>query len=96
MYAIVFDLDTNILGNVYPGNHYNQAYSDIRRFLEPKGFEWQQGSTYFGNENQTAVSCTAAVIELTRQFPWLKQAIRDIRMLRIEENNDLGPIIDLA
>jgi virulence-associated protein VapD len=96
MYAIVFDLDTNILGNVYPGNSPNNAYSDVRRFLENEGFDWQQGSTNFGNETVDAVKCTAVVLRLVRAHPWLKQAIRDIRMLRIEENNDLGTIVDLA
>lgn len=96
MYAIVFDLDTNTLNEVYPGSRYNEAYSDIRRFLEARGFAWQQGSTYFGNEDQTAVSCVTTVALLTREFPWIKQAVKDIRMLRIEENNDLGPIVDLA
>jgi len=96
MYAIVFDLDTNILTNVYPGNSPNNAYSDIRKFLSKEGFEWQQGSTYFGDETVDAVKCTTTVLRLVRAHPWLKQAVRDIRMLRIEENNDLGSVVDLA
>jgi len=32
---------------------------------------------------------------MARKFPWFKPAVRDIRMLRIEENNDLKSAIDL-
>jgi virulence-associated protein VapD len=31
---------------------------------------------------------------LTRELPWFAAVARDVRMLRIEENNDLGPAID--
>ena len=43
MYAIVFDLDTNVLQYTYRYSSWNNAYSDIRRVLEARGFEWQQG-----------------------------------------------------
>ncbi|MCL4671606.1 MAG: hypothetical protein KJZ64_01430 [Sphingomonadaceae bacterium] len=48
MYAIVFDLDTATLEQTYPNQSWRNAYQDIRRVLEDRGFEWQQGSTYFG------------------------------------------------
>jgi virulence-associated protein VapD len=34
-----------------------------------------------------------AVIDLTNQFPWFAACVRDIRMLRIEELNDLMPVV---
>ncbi len=94
MYAIVFDLDTTVLQSAYHNPSWNNAYSDIRRVLELRGFEWQQGSTYFGNERVTPVDCVLVVQELRRTYDWFKPSVRDIRMLRIEENNDLGPAID--
>jgi virulence-associated protein VapD len=48
-----------------------------------------QGSTYFGNDTVDAVKCVTAVQRLSRKYPWFKAAVRDVRMLRIEENNDL-------
>jgi virulence-associated protein VapD len=36
-----------------------------------------------------------AVINLVRNIPWFSVSVRDIRMLRIEEDNNLKPIIDL-
>ncbi|MDK2760757.1 MAG: virulence factor [Sphingopyxis sp.] len=93
MYAIVFDLDTTTLEQTYPNTSWRNAYADVRKILEVRGFDWQQGSTYFGNENVTAVDCVLAVQELKRQFDWFQPSVRDIRMLRIEENNDLGPAL---
>lgn len=94
MYAIVFDLDTATLEQTYPNASWRNAYQDIRRVLEDRGFEWQQGSTYFGGENITAVDCVLAAQALKRQYNWFQPSVRDIRMLRIEENNDLGPALD--
>jgi virulence-associated protein VapD len=94
MYAIVFDLDTNVLQATYHNATRNNAYSDIRRVLEQRGFEWQQGSTYFGNERVTPVDCVLVAQELKRVYPWFQPSVRDFRMLRIEENNDLLPALN--
>ena len=94
MFAIVFDLDTAVLKETYPNNSWNNAYSEIRKVLEDRGFEWQQGSAYFGTENITAVDCVLAVQALKREYEWFKPSVRDIRMLRIEDNNDLLPALD--
>jgi virulence-associated protein VapD len=94
MYAVVFDLDTEMLKQVYPGNAYNQAYQDIRVFLTARGFIWKQGSTYFGDDTIDAVRCVRVVQRLAAKFNWFTPSVRDIRMLRIEENNDLMIAID--
>lgn len=89
MYAIVFDLDTETLQQLYHGNSPNNAYADIRKFLTSRGFEWKQGSTYFGDETVDAVRCVRVVQRLAAKYDWFTPAVKDIRMLRIEENNDL-------
>lgn len=93
MYAVVFDLDTNTLAATYHGNSPTNAYSDIRKLLTGYGFDWQQGSTYFGGPSVDAVTCVLAVQDLSAQYPWFQPSVRDIRMLRIEENNDLMPAV---
>lgn len=93
MYAIAFDLDTETLQNIYPNQSWNNAYGEIRRALEEKGFIWQQGSVYFGNAEMTAVKCVLAVQDVSRKHGWFKGSVRDIRMLRIEELNDLSPAL---
>lgn len=96
MYAIAFDMDTDILQRSCEGDSWRNAYADIRRVLERHGFAWQQGSVYLGNENTNAVSCVLAVMDLTRSLPWFAASARDIRMLRIEESNDLRPAVEEA
>ena len=96
MYAIAFDMDTDLLAQSYPTASWNNAYGDIRRVLERHGFSWQQGSVYFGGEQVNAVACVLAVMDCTRSLPWFSASVRDIRMLRIEESNDLLPAVRQA
>ena len=84
MYAITFDLDTSTLEQSYEGTSWRNAYADIRNALRKHGFEWQQGSVYFGDETVTAVTCVLATQDITRKFAWFKASVRDMRMLRIE------------
>jgi len=95
MYAITFDMDIESLKLNY-GDPYNNAYGEIRKVLQKKGFTWQQGSVYFGGESINAVTCVIAVIELSRVLAWFAASVRDIRMLRIEELNDLMPAVQQA
>jgi virulence-associated protein VapD len=88
-YAISFDLDTEQLKQSYHTTSYNNAYADIKRILVPLGFTWQQGSVYFGAE-VNAVQCVLAAQKLSTSLPWFKASVKDIRMLRIEELNDLS------
>lgn len=89
MYAIAFDLDTSQLQEQYTGNNWQNAYGDIRKALEALGFTWTQGSVYFGNEDMNPVKCVMAAQKLSKDFPWFEGCVKDMRMLRIEENNDL-------
>ena len=93
VYAITFDMDTESLRETYPNSSYTNAYTDIRNYLTSRGFEWKQGSVYFGDDTVDAVKCVRIVDKLSRKFPWFKSSVRDIRMLRIEENNDLMPVV---
>jgi len=93
MYAIVFDMDVTLLEQTYPSPHWRNADRDVRDLLERRRFDWQQGSTYFGNEAVTAVDGVLAVQEVNCAYHWLRPSVRDIRMLRIAENNDLGPAL---
>jgi virulence-associated protein VapD len=94
MYAIVFDFDTQILEELYPSSSWRNAYTDVRTYLTQRGFDWKQGSVYFGNHTVDAVRCVRVVQKLAVRYPWFKASVRDIRMLRIEENNDLTIALD--
>jgi len=92
VYAIAFDLDIESLRRAH-GDPYNNAYAEIRNVLKRHGFNWQQGSVYFGDDRINAVTCVLAAIDLSRSLPWFAASVRDIRMLRIEELNDLMPAV---
>lgn len=96
MYAIALCLKQDTLSKTYGNPTYTNAYADIKRVLGKYGFSRQQGSVYFGDtEKVDAVKCVLAVQDLTRQFPWFAASVEDIRMLRIEDNNDLMPAIEM-
>lgn len=93
-YAIAFDLDTKVLQELYPNASWQNAYFDVERGLRKFGFERRQGSVYFGNDAVDAVTCVLAVQDLTAVYPWFRPAVTDVRMLRIDDNNDLKPAIE--
>ena len=92
-YAIAFDLDTATLKELYPNASWQNAYADVKKTLESLGFDHQQGSVYFGNDDMTAVKCVLAAQKLSKEYSWFKPSVSDIRMLRIEEMNDLEPAL---
>ena len=95
MYAIAFDIEQDTLSKTYGAPTYTNAYTDIRKVLEKYGFERQQGSDYFGDRNKVdAVTCVLAAQELANTYDWFGASVEDIRMLRIEDNNDLMPAIE--
>ena len=93
MFAITFDMDTTVLQASYHNPSWQNAYYDIGRVLARHGFNRQQGSVYFGDDTVDAVRCVLAVQDLAKDFAWFPSSVRDIRMLRIEDNNDLMPAV---
>lgn len=98
MYAIAFDLDQQALEANYKNPSYKNAYADIGKILREHGFNHTQGSLYFGDPTRiNAVTCMLAVVDLTKRCaPWFSASVTDIRMLRIEDNNDLLPVVAMA
>jgi virulence-associated protein VapD len=93
-YAIAFDLDTKVLQELYPNASWQNASFDVERGLKKFGFERRQGSVYFGNDDVDAVTCVLAVQDLTSAYAWFRPSVTDVRMLRIDDNNDLKPAIE--
>jgi virulence-associated protein VapD len=92
MYAICFDLKQDALDKYYPGSDTRNAYGDIRRALAEFGFWNQQGSVYFSS-NKDPVTVWKAIDELQNRYSWFAKVVRDLKMLRIEENSDLMPLV---
>jgi virulence-associated protein VapD len=94
MYALTFDLDTEALQEAYPNPNYKNAYADIRKILIQENFTWTQGSVYFGDKDKVNLTkCILAAKRLAKELPWFLASVRDLRMLRIEETNDVLPLI---
>lgn len=91
VYAIAFDLKSEVLARECGDNHH--CYREVKEILEKEGFSWIQYSVYFGNAKTTPVHCVLAVQRLCNELPWFADSVRDIRMLRIEEENDLRPAL---
>ena len=45
------------------------------------------------DEGMDAVKCVITIQKLAKKYPWFSTCSRDVRMLRIEDNNDLLPAI---
>jgi virulence-associated protein VapD len=89
-FAILLDFDIGLLEQLYPDGQWQKAYADVRLFLTARGFQWKQGGLYIGAPMKIdAVQCVLAVQKLAAKHPWFRPSLRDLRMLRIEENSDL-------
>lgn len=93
MYAVTFDIDTNCLNQDDSVSQAPNVYGAIRKFMENNGFIWKQGSVYFGTDEINAVTCVTVIQKLVKEMPVFAICVKDVRMLKIEENNDLMPAI---
>ena len=94
MYAIIIDIDTDIFRESYDTDNYTNAYAEIENILKKHGFPKRQGGVYFSDADMDAVKAVTATQKLARTFSWFPACVRDIRLLRIEDDNDLMPAID--
>ncbi|WP_337828574.1 hypothetical protein [Pseudonocardia sp. TMWB2A] len=86
MYAIAYDLNAEAALR-------HGAWDKIARVLSQHGFNRQQGSVFFGTPATQASHCFKAVLEIHRKFPWFWEVVKDMRMLRIDENDDLLAVV---
>ena len=93
VYAIAFDLDTATAEKLC-GPNWRGCYEKIALVLRQHGFARQQGSVYFGDESSDAVQCVMAIQDVDRRYAWFGRVVRDLRMLRVDEDNDLMPALN--
>ena len=94
MYAITFHFDHQELRANLQANCADADFlSPIKQVLEKHGFVSHFGNVYIGDERVDAVTCVLAAIDLSNTLRWFAPSVRDIRMLRIEEINDLMPAV---
>ncbi len=94
MFAIAFDMDTKALEAQF-GPSYTNKYKEIEKFLAEHNFHWQQGSLYYGSKETTTIGTPFLVARrLSNNFPWFKTCVKDIRVLKIEDDDDLKPHLE--
>ena len=86
VYAIAYDLNTEAAAR-------HNAWDKIARVLGQHGFHRQQGTVFYGTEQTSAMTCAAAVLEMNDRFPWFWEVVRYMRMLRIDEEDDVLAIV---
>jgi len=94
MYAITFNIDTNCRKDLHINDSLTDTYDCIRKFMEVNNFSWQQENVYYGNNKVDTVSCVLTIQSLAKRYPWFTACVKDIRMLRIEENTNLMPALE--
>ena len=92
VYAIAYDLRTEAVARLF-GEGSTSPYGKIERALEAHGFKRQQGSLFYGNADTTSMTCAKAVLDMYERFPWFAEVVKDMRMLRVTENDDLMSIL---
>lgn len=68
--------------NCYP-------YDELRDCFNKFGFTKLNDYMYIGNSNITAVDCVLVTQYLNNKFKWFKPAVRNFKMLRVEDTTDL-------
>jgi virulence-associated protein VapD len=89
VYAIAFDLDTEVAARMCGEGWRGICYGKINRTLAEFGFRNVQGSVYEGDDTVDATVCVIAVQELERRYEWFGRTVRSLKSYRIEESSDL-------
>lgn len=92
IYAIAVDLD-EARAKAFCGAAHRSCEEHIACVLAEFGFKRSQRGVFFGDGVLDAVQCIMAVQELDRRYSWFGRVVRDLRMLRIEDNDDLLPAL---
>ena len=93
MYAIMFEMDSTVLQASHHNTSWQNAYNDIGKTPRQHDITRQQVSVHFGDDTVDAVRCVLADQDLSRNYVRFSPAVHDIRVLRIEDNNDLMPAV---
>lgn len=87
--AINFDLDVQKLKENYPNKYYNQAYVDIRKFLEKNGFAHRQGSGYISNEKIKYSEVTKIIGTMNKKMNWLHCCVKELDVTSVGKEHSL-------
>jgi virulence-associated protein VapD len=90
VFAIAYDFDTDVMKAHLGEASYANGYTKFKDFMRRRGFNGQQGSLLYGESWASSVHACRAIQDATSHFPWLKDAVKDIRLLEVDRNDDLS------
>lgn len=110
MYAISFELDNVLINdekefilkrfenddefhNLKPNELSQLINKKIRIFFNDNNFSYKN-SLFFGKSEVNSINCVLVIQKLLKEFPFLPNYIKDIRLLRIEENTSMQEVIN--
>lgn len=91
--GIFFDLDESALKKYYPNKYYNQAWADIKRFMESRDFIHQQYSGYISKNYMTQFRAQTIVKDMAFKYPWLQECLKECVMTTVGREFDLKKYI---
>ena len=90
--AINFDLDTNALKEHYTkstGKPYNNAYYEIKSFMNKNGFEHRQGSGYVSVSKINSADIYDTIQNLSTKYNWLHKCVTRFDVTDVKKQYDL-------
>ena len=93
MFAIAYDFDTDAMKIHLGEDSYHNGYTNFKKFMSQRGFTGQQGSVLYGKPGVSSVDTLIAVTDAAKHFPWLKECVKDIRLLEVTHNDDLSVLL---
>lgn len=91
---ISFDLDTTSLKVYYPKENWQNAYNDIRIFMQKNEFQWQQGSVYISKNRLSIQSISKLLETMVNEYPWLNVCMRDCVVTNIGRSHSQNYLFD--
>ncbi len=91
---IAFDLDTNSLKIYYPDEHWQNAYRDIRNFMNSNDFQWAQGSVYTSKAARNPHEIRTIISAMIDEYPWLNVCMRDCVVTNIGRSHNQNYLFD--
>jgi virulence-associated protein VapD len=87
MHILNIDLDSEAIRDL------PNPRAQIADVLLKRGFERIATNLYSGGEAMDTLRCVLAVQQLSRLLPWFTHCARDVRLLHVEQIDDLLPVV---
>jgi len=91
---IVFDLDTQCLGNEYNNDSGQNAYADIRRVLNKHRFNNIQGTVYLSEVGVRQAHGTLALQDVAIKFSWFEKCVSNVQFYDLADDFNAQFIVD--